>query len=78
MIRHAAPHRREHRWGRIPNMGSEACPARWGGVGICNDPEIKASVYKAGKAVFTVDGLCRLVPMALLRGYTDPAPAEAG
>ena len=45
-------------------------------VAIYNDPEIRASLVKAGDEVFTFEELRTLVPQALLQGYTNPAPAE--
>lgn len=60
------------------NVNGQAFRAEAGRVGIYNDPEIRASVVKAGKAVFTLEELDGLVPSALLQGYVNPAPAEAG
>ncbi|MBS7699947.1 MULTISPECIES: SDR family NAD(P)-dependent oxidoreductase [unclassified Chelatococcus] len=46
-------------------------------IGIYNDPELKASVVKAGSEPFTPEEIRKLVPSALLQGYINPAPAEA-
>lgn len=59
------------------NVNGQAFRAEAGRVGIYNEPEIKASVVKAGKAVFSLDELNSLIPSALLQGYVNPAPAEA-
>ncbi|MCC5986179.1 MAG: SDR family oxidoreductase [Pararhodobacter sp.] len=59
------------------NVNGQAFRAEAGRVGIYNDPEIKASLVKAGKEVFTLDELSALVPSALLQGYVNPAPAES-
>lgn len=59
------------------NVNGQAFRAEAGRVGIYNEPEIKASLVKAGKEVFTLDELNGLIPSALLQGYVNPAPAEA-
>ena len=42
-------------------------------IGIYNEPELKASVVKAGDEPFTQDEIRKLVPSALLGGYVNPA-----
>jgi len=58
------------------DVNGQAFRAEAGRVGIYNDPEIRASLVKAGKEVFTFDELSALLPSALLQGYVNPAPAE--
>jgi NAD(P)-dependent dehydrogenase (short-subunit alcohol dehydrogenase family) len=58
------------------DVNGQAFRAEAGRVGIYNDPEIRASLVKAGKDVFTFDELSALLPSALLQGYVNPAPAE--
>jgi 3-oxoacyl-[acyl-carrier protein] reductase len=58
------------------DINGQAFRVEEGRVAIYNDPEIRASLVKAGDEVFTFEELRTLVPQALLQGYTNPAPAE--
>ncbi len=58
------------------DINGQAFRVEEGRVAIYNDPEIKASLVKTGKDVFSFDELHALVPKALLQGYSNPAPAE--
>lgn len=57
-------------------INGQAFRVEEGRVAIYNDPEVRASLVKTGKGVFTFDELADLVPQALLQGYVNPAPAE--
>ena len=59
------------------NINGQAFRAEDRKIGIYNEPELKASVVKAGDEPFTQDEIRKLVPSALLGGYVNPAPAEA-
>ncbi|MCI5074196.1 SDR family NAD(P)-dependent oxidoreductase [Oricola sp.] len=58
------------------NINGQAFRVEEGRVAIYNEPEIKASLVKADKGIFTFDELSRMVPQALLQGYVNPSPAE--
>jgi 3-oxoacyl-[acyl-carrier protein] reductase len=58
-------------------INGQAFRVEQGKVAIYNDPEIKATLTKSGKALFDLDELVDLVPKALLQGYVNPAPAES-
>jgi len=60
------------------NINGQAFRVEERKIGIYNDPELKASVVKAESEPFTQDEIRKLVPSALLQGYVNPAPAEAG
>ncbi|MBF9033745.1 SDR family oxidoreductase [Rhodobacterales bacterium HKCCE2091] len=58
------------------DINGQAFRVEEGKVGIYNEPEMKASLVKAGKEVFTFEELAAQIPQALLQGYTNPSPAE--
>ena len=58
------------------DINGQAFRVEEGRVAIYNEPEVKASLVKSGKAVFSFEELANLVPQALLQGYVNPAPAE--
>jgi 3-oxoacyl-[acyl-carrier protein] reductase len=58
------------------NINGQAFRAEDRKIGIYNEPELKASVVKAGNEPFTQDEIRKLVPSALLQNYVNPAPAE--
>lgn len=60
------------------NINGQAFRVEERKIGIYNDPELKASLVKAGSEPFTLEEIRKLVPSALLQGYINPAPAEAG
>lgn len=60
------------------HINGQAFRVEQGKVGIYNDPEVKAMLTTAGTDPFTFEQLAKLVPKALLNGYVNPAPAEAG
>jgi 3-oxoacyl-[acyl-carrier protein] reductase len=59
------------------NINGQAFRVEEGRVAIYNEPEIRASLVKADRGIFSFDELARMVPQALLQGYVNPAPAEA-
>ncbi len=59
------------------NINGQAFRVEERKVAIYNDPEMKASLVKTEDEPFTTEELRKLVPSALLQGYTNPAPAEA-
>lgn len=58
------------------DINGQAFRVEEGKVAIYNEPELRASLYKSGDAPFTLEELGKMVPAALLQGYTNPAPAE--
>lgn len=58
------------------DINGQAFRVEEGKVAIYNEPEIKHSLMKADKGVFTFEELARMVPQALLQGYVNPSPAE--
>jgi len=58
------------------HINGQAFRVEEGRVAIYNDPEIKYSLMKSDKGVFSFDELVKMVPQALLAGYVNPAPAE--
>jgi len=59
------------------HVNGQAFRVEQGLVGIYNEPELKATLTKAGGELFSFEELSELVPRALLPGYVNPAPAEA-
>ncbi|MCC7426932.1 MAG: SDR family oxidoreductase [Alphaproteobacteria bacterium] len=57
------------------HVNGQAFRVQEGMVAIYNDPEIKATLTRAGDGTFSIEELARLVPQALLQGYVNPAPA---
>lgn len=58
------------------HINGQAFRVEEGRVAIYNDPEVKASLVKSDKGVFSFEELVSMVPQALLQGYVNPAPAE--
>lgn len=58
------------------HINGQAFRVEEGRVAIYNEPEVKASLVKTGKGVFSFEELAELVPQALLQGYVNPAPAD--
>ncbi len=58
------------------DINGQAFRVEEGKVAIYNEPEIRHSLVKEGKGVFSFDELAKMVPQALLQNYTNPSPAE--
>ena len=58
-------------------VNGQAFRVEQGLVGIYNEPELKATLTKAGGELFSFEDFSALVPRTLLPGYVNPAPAEA-
>jgi len=58
-------------------VNGQAFRVEQGLVGLYNEPELKATLTKAGGELFSFEELSDLVPRALLPGYVNPAPPEA-
>ncbi|WP_137178186.1 SDR family NAD(P)-dependent oxidoreductase [Roseomonas sp. AR75] len=59
------------------HVNGQAFRVEAGMVGIYNEPELKAAVTKADRALFSFEELSTLVSGTLLQGYVNPAPPEA-
>lgn len=58
-------------------VNGQAFRVEQGLVGIYNEPEVRATLTKAGGELFGFEELSEMVPRALLQGYVNPAPPEA-
>jgi NAD(P)-dependent dehydrogenase (short-subunit alcohol dehydrogenase family) len=56
------------------NINGRTFQVRGGEVHLMTDPVAIRSIYKAG--MWTVDELCKLVPMSLALGLVNPAPPK--
>jgi hypothetical protein len=54
------------------NINGRTFQIRGGELHLMTDPVAIKSIYKAG--IWTVDELCKLVPMSLAVGLVNPAP----